>query len=57
MIANHTNSINKLIGESFKLHAQALSGYEDALASNNGASASTPTMSPLGVEPELETAY
>lgn len=57
MVANYTNSINKLIGESFKLHAQALSGYEDALASNNGASASTPTMSPLGVEPELETAY
>ena len=32
------------MGESFKLHSQALVGYEDAIAS--GSSASTPTMSP-----------
>ena len=51
------SSINKLIGESFKLHAQALSGYEDSLAPHTVANASTPTMSSLGVEPELETAY
>ena len=54
---NHSSSINKLIGEAFKLHCQALSGYEDSMAPNNGVNASTPTMSSLGVEPELETAY
>ena len=36
------------MGESFKLHSQALVGYEDALAS--GSSATTPTMSSQGVD-------
>lgn len=39
------------MGESFKLHSQALVGYEDAVASGSGAS--TPTMSSQGVG-ELE---
>ena len=55
--ANHGHSINKLVGESFKLHAQALSGYEDPHLSNTGPGTGTPTMSSIGVEPELETAY
>ncbi|MCJ1259066.1 hypothetical protein MMC24_006901 [Lignoscripta atroalba] len=46
--------ITKLMGESFKLHSQALVGYEDALVS--GSSASTPTMSSQGVQGlEMET--
>ncbi|MCJ1339707.1 hypothetical protein MMC09_004997 [Bachmanniomyces sp. S44760] len=44
--------ITKLMGESFKLHSQALVGYEDAIASNT--SASTPTMSSQGVQGQLE---
>ena len=48
--------ITKLMGESFKLHAQALVGYEEAVAS--GTSISTPTMSSQGIEPlEMEAAY
>lgn len=39
------------MGESFKLHAQALVGYEDAIAS--GSSTTTPTISPQPA-PELE---
>ena len=39
------------MGESFKLHAQALSGYDDALASNSAAS--TPSISPQSA-PELD---
>lgn len=43
------------MGESFKLHAQALVGYEDAIVS--GSSASTPTMSSQGVELEMDAAF
>lgn len=44
------------MGESFKLHAQALVGYEEAVAS--GTSVSTPTMSSQGIDPlEMEAAY
>lgn len=45
------NRITKLMGESFKLHSQALAGYEDAVAS--GTVVTTPTMSSadvLGIE-------
>jgi len=45
--ANWLYSITKLMGESFKLHSQALVGYEDAVTSGSGAS--TPTMSSQGV--------
>lgn len=31
IIANTAYRITKLMGESFKLHSQALAGYEDAL--------------------------
>ena len=41
------------MGESFKLHSQALSGYDDAVAS--GSAGSTPPMSPAHAPaPELE---
>lgn len=43
------------MGESFKLHSQALVGYEDAVAS--GTSASTPTMSSQGVELDVDTSF
>lgn len=47
--------ITKLMGESFKLHAEALVGYEDAVAS--GTSASTPTMSSQGVDLDMDTTF
>ncbi|KAL2037497.1 hypothetical protein N7G274_009778 [Stereocaulon virgatum] len=47
--------ITKLMGESFKLHSQALSGYDDALAS--GSSATTPTMSSPGVELDMDATF
>lgn len=44
------------MGESFKLHAQALVGYEDAVASGSGAT--TPTVSSQGVvELEMESGF
>ena len=43
------------MGESFKLHSQALVGYEDAVAS--GSSTTTPTMSSQGVELEMDAAF
>ena len=48
-------SITKLMGESFKLHSQALVGYEDAVAS--GTSTSTPTMSSQGVDLDMDTTF
>ena len=44
-------SITKLMGESFKLHSQALIGYQDDIISQS--SASTPTMSSTAA-PELD---
>lgn len=49
---NGNDSITKLMGESFKLHAQALVGYEDALAS--GSSESTPTVSSQDVDLDMD---
>ena len=43
------------MGESFKLHSQALAGYEDAVAS--GTVITTPTMSSAEVELGPEAAY
>lgn len=43
------------MGEAFKLHGQALNGYEDAVAS--GTVITTPTMSSDNVELGVETAY
>lgn len=43
------------MGESFKLHSQALVGYEDAVAS--GTSTSTPTMSSQGVDLDMDTTF
>jgi len=50
-----SNRITKLMGDSFKLHSQALSGYEDAVAS--GSSASTPTMSSQGLDLDMDTSF
>ncbi len=56
MNTDSVNRITKLMGESFKLHAQALVGYEEAVAS--GTSVSTPNMSSQGIDPlEMEAAY
>lgn len=44
------------MGESFKLHSQALVGYEDAVASGSGAT--TPTSSSAGgVDLEMEGGF
>ena len=44
------------MGEAFRLHSQALSGYDDA-AVVSGSATSTPTMSPAPApELEIETA-
>ena len=53
--ADYNHRITKLMGESFKLHSQALVGYEDAVAS--GTSASTPTMSSQGVDLDMDTTF
>ncbi|KAH0547917.1 hypothetical protein GP486_008342 [Trichoglossum hirsutum] len=45
--------ITKLMGESFKLHSQALVGYEDAIASCSGAS--TPGMSTPSEELDIDS--
>ena len=47
--------ITKLMGESFRLHSQALVGYEDAVVSGSGAT--TPTMSSPGVELEMGSGF
>ncbi|KAL9099812.1 MAG: hypothetical protein Q9163_004735 [Psora crenata] len=47
--------ITKLMGESFKLHAQALVGYEDAVAS--GSAGTTPTMSSHGVDLDMDSSF
>ena len=47
-------SITKLMGESFKLHGQALVGYEDALVSG----VSSPSMAGRNVDLlEMQAAY
>ena len=55
MVVDYKHRITKLMGESFKLHSQALVGYEDAVAS--GTSASTPTMSSQGVDLDMDTTF
>ncbi|KAF2734081.1 hypothetical protein EJ04DRAFT_251834 [Polyplosphaeria fusca] len=48
--------ITKLMGEAFKLHSQALVGYEDAMSSRSGSA--TPSMAPGGVQVlEMQVAY
>jgi len=43
------------MGDSFKLHSQALSGYEDAIAS--GSSVSTPTMAGQGLDLDMDASF
>lgn len=45
-------SITRLMGDSFKLHSQALVGYEDAMASHS--EESTPAGTPQPAAPQLE---
>lgn len=47
--------ITKLMGEAFKLHSQALVGYEDAMSSHSGSP--TPSMAPHVQALEMQTAY
>ncbi|KAF2873469.1 hypothetical protein BDV95DRAFT_344636 [Massariosphaeria phaeospora] len=48
--------ITKLMGEAFKLHSQALVGYEDAMSSRSGST--TPSMATGGVQVlEMQVAY
>lgn len=54
MLTSH--SITKLMGEAFKLHSQALVGYEDAMSSRSGSA--TPSMATGGVQVlEMQMAY
>ncbi|KAF2004190.1 hypothetical protein P154DRAFT_572226 [Amniculicola lignicola CBS 123094] len=48
--------ITKLMGEAFKLHSQALVGYEDAMSSRSGSA--TPSLATGGVQVlEMQVAY
>ncbi|KAG8530280.1 uncharacterized protein KY384_004781 [Bacidia gigantensis] len=47
--------ITKLMGEAFKLHAQTLSGYDDAVAS--GSDGTTPTMSSQEVDLDMASSF
>ncbi|KAF2198073.1 hypothetical protein GQ43DRAFT_434595 [Delitschia confertaspora ATCC 74209] len=48
--------ITKLMGEAFKLHSQALVGYEDAMSSRSGSA--TPSMAAGGMQVlEMQVAY
>jgi hypothetical protein len=50
------HSITKLMGEAFKLHSQALVGYEDAMSSRSGSA--SPPMATGGVQLlEMQMAY
>lgn len=52
-------SISKVMGDSFKIYAEALVGHEDDLGTRTTPSASTPTMSSQGVvdSMDLETVF
>ena len=50
IITDIVTSITKLMGESFKLHAQALIGYEDAMMAEHNAGTPTPQMAPHATE-------
>lgn len=57
--ANLMSSITKLIGESFKLHAQALGGYENSMMPHDGDAEQNRDMTPNGGvnSMEMQTAY
>ena len=55
-MANTLNRISKVMGESFKIHSQALVGHEDDVVTRS--SASTPTMPSQGmVDLEMENPF
>ena len=50
------HSITKLMGEAFKLHSQALVGYEDAMSERSGSA--SPSIAAGGVQVlEMQMAY
>ena len=50
--------ITKIIGDSFKIHAQALSGYEDSVTTPNGDTRMSPPLDARPIEAlEMQTAY
>jgi hypothetical protein len=49
------SSITKLMGEAFKLHSQALVGYEDAMSSRSGSA--SPLASGAVQVLEMQMAY
>jgi hypothetical protein len=48
------NSITKLMGDSFRLHSQALVGYEDEMEASD---VSTPSMISQGAEDNDDSVY
>jgi len=55
-VANCGRRITKLMGEAFKLHSQALVGYEDAMSERSGSP--TPGMAARHVPVlDMQTAY
>lgn len=48
--ADNLTSITKLMGESFKLHAQALVGYEDAVMAEQHTGTPVTQMTPHAAE-------
>ena len=53
-----SDRITKVIGESFKIHAQALIGWEDSVAPPNGDAEVSPSISQRPIETlGLQTAY
>jgi hypothetical protein len=53
--ANPLNSITRLMGESFRLHSQALVGYEDDIEASSNIS--TPSMISQGVDDNDDSVY
>lgn len=49
-ITDCETSITKLMGESFKLHSQALIGYEDSMSAEHNQGATTPQLAPHNTE-------
>jgi hypothetical protein len=53
-LANHLYSITKLMGDSFRLHSQALVGYEDDIEVSD---VSTPSMISQGPDDNEDSVY
>jgi len=53
-LTNHLYSITKLMGDSFRLHSQALVGYEDDIEVSD---VSTPSMISQGPDDNEDSVY